>query len=210
MEFLVDVLDVEVHGVGAHAHGLGDLLVEPAVEQVVKHLLFTRGEIGVFWAEFDWPGDGHRVLEGLDHQACDLAGRRRGAVDHILGGAPAYGDVKQLKVEYVFNGKPVTATAPLRMADRMETLAIAGNANVTAAKGISGGSTVWGINLDGGTLTTKGIDYGPHSFSGTTNIKFNGTLIKAKQDNASLITASTGLDFAPDIQAGGAKIDSNG
>ena len=123
---------------------------------------------------------------------------------------PAYGDVKQLKVEYVFNGKPVTATAPLRMADRMETLAIAGNANVTAAKGISGGSTVWGINLDGGTLTTKGIDYGPHSFSGTTNIKFNGTLIKAKQDNASLITASTGLDFAPDIQAGGAKIDSNG
>jgi autotransporter-associated beta strand protein len=89
-------------------------------------------------------------------------------------------------------------------------LTIAGNANVTATNGISGGSTAWGINLDGGTLTTKGIDYGPHSYSGTTNIKFNGTLIKANQDNASFITASTGLDFAPDIQAGGAKIDSNG
>ena len=37
------------------------------------------------------------------------------------------------------------------------------NANVTATNGIFGGTTAWGLNLNGGTLTTKGIDYGPHS-----------------------------------------------
>ena len=84
-------------------------------------------------------------------------------------------------------------------------------ANVTASNGIVGGTTAWGLNLNGGTLTTRGIDYGPHSFSGTTNLNFNGTLVKANQDNANFITVSGGLDsgFNPNIQAGGAKIDTN-
>ncbi len=83
-------------------------------------------------------------------------------------------------------------------------------ANVTATNGIVGGTTAWGLNLNGGTLTTKGIDYGPHAFSGTTNLNFNGTLVKANQDNANFITVNGGLDFAPVVQSGGAKFDTNG
>jgi len=84
-------------------------------------------------------------------------------------------------------------------------------ANVTATNGIVGGTTAWGLNLNGGTLTTKGINYGPHSFSGTTNLNFNGTLVKANQDNTNFITVNGGLDsgFNPNIQAGGAKFDTN-
>jgi autotransporter-associated beta strand protein len=84
------------------------------------------------------------------------------------------------------------------------------NADVTAINGIVGGTTAWGLNLNGGTLTTKGIDYGPHSHFGTVNLNFNGTLVKANQDNANFITATGGLDFNPEIKAGGAKIDTNG
>jgi len=88
---------------------------------------------------------------------------------------------------------------------------IQGNADVTATNGIVGGTTAWGLNLNGGTLTTRGIDYGPHAWgSGTMNLNFNGTLVKANQNNANFITASGGLDFAPVIQSGGARIDSNG
>ncbi len=83
-------------------------------------------------------------------------------------------------------------------------------ANVTAINGIVGGTQAWGLNLNGGTLTTKGIDYGPHSHFGTVNLNFNGTLVKANQDNANFITASGGLDFNPEIKAGGARIDTNG
>ncbi len=83
-------------------------------------------------------------------------------------------------------------------------------ANVTATNGIVGGTTAWGLNLNGGTLTTKGIDYGPHSYFGRANLNFNGTLVKANQDNANFITVNSGLDFSPEIKAGGAKIDTNG
>ena len=76
-----------------------------------------------------------------------------------------------------------------------------------------GGTTAWGLNLNGGTLTTKGIDpTDPHSYSGTTNLNFNGTLVKANQDNANFITVGPGgLDagFNPNIKAGGAKFDTN-
>jgi fibronectin-binding autotransporter adhesin len=89
-------------------------------------------------------------------------------------------------------------------------LTIAGNADVTATTGINGGSTAWGLNLNGGTLTTRSIDYGPHSFNGTTNLNFNGTLIKANATVASFITTTTGFDFNADVQAGGARFDTNG
>lgn len=89
-------------------------------------------------------------------------------------------------------------------------LTIQGNANVTATAGIVGNSTAWGLNLNGGTLTTPGIDYGPHSFNGGTNLNFNGTLVKASADNANFITATGGYDFLPSIQSGGALLDTNG
>lgn len=93
-------------------------------------------------------------------------------------------------------------------------LTIAGTANVTATNGIAAGTTAWGLNLNGGTLTTKGLDYGPHSYFGTTNLNFNGTLVKANRNNANFITVNGGLapdgPLAPEIQAGGAKIDTNG
>jgi autotransporter-associated beta strand protein len=85
------------------------------------------------------------------------------------------------------------------------------SANVTATNGIVGGTTAWGLNLNGGTLTTRGINYGPHSWgTGSVNLNFNGTLVRANQDNADFITTTGGTDFAPLIQAGGAKFDTNG
>ena len=89
-------------------------------------------------------------------------------------------------------------------------LTIQGNANVTATTGIVGNSTAWGLNLNGGTLTTTGINYGPHSFNGTTNLNFNGTLVKAAADNANFVTVTGGYDFVPVIQSGGALLDTNG
>jgi autotransporter-associated beta strand protein len=92
-------------------------------------------------------------------------------------------------------------------------LTIADTANVTATNGFSAdGCTAWGLNLNGGTLTTKGLDYAPHTYGASTNLNFNGTLVKANQTNADFITVSGGLDsgFNPEIQAGGAKIDTNG
>ena len=78
---------------------------------------------------------------------------------------------------------------------RLGQVTIQDTANVTATNGIVGGTTAWGLNLNGGTLTTKGIDYGPHSYSGTTNLNFNGTLVKANQDNANFITVARGTGF---------------
>jgi autotransporter-associated beta strand protein len=89
-------------------------------------------------------------------------------------------------------------------------LTIQGNANVTATAGIVGNSTAWGLNLNGGTLTTPGIDYGPHTYLISSNLNFNGTLVKASADNANFITATGGYDFLPTIQSGGARIDTNG
>jgi autotransporter-associated beta strand protein len=89
-------------------------------------------------------------------------------------------------------------------------LTIQGNANVTATAGIVGNSTAWGLNLNGGTLTTPGIDYGPHTYLISSNLNFNGTLVKASADNANFITATGGYDFAPTIQSGGALLDTNG
>jgi autotransporter-associated beta strand protein len=89
-------------------------------------------------------------------------------------------------------------------------LTIQGNANVTATAGVVGNSTAWGLNLNGGTLTTTGIDYGPHAFNGTTNLNFNGTLVKASANNANFVTVTAGYDFVPVIQSGGARLDTNG
>ena len=93
------------------------------------------------------------------------------------------------------------------------SLTIAGNADVTATNGFSVSTTAWGLNLNGGTLTTSNLSYAPHSFNGTTNLNFNGTLIKANQNNSNfIVVGSGGLDsgFNPSIQAGGARFDTNG
>lgn len=89
-------------------------------------------------------------------------------------------------------------------------LTIQENADVTATAGVVGNSTAWGLNLNGGTLTTTGIDFGPHTFVGSTNLNFNGTLVKAAMDNPDFITTTGGDELAPAIQTGGALLDSNG
>lgn len=89
-------------------------------------------------------------------------------------------------------------------------VSISGSANVTATNGVVGGTTAWGLNLNGGTLTTKGINYGPHFHLLLAGLNFNGTLVKANQNNSNFVTYSGGDFTAPDIQAGGAKIDTNG
>ena len=91
------------------------------------------------------------------------------------------------------------------------TLTLQDNAQLTVADGILGNATAWGIHLNGGTLTTKGINYGPHAyFTSLTGLFFNGTLVRANQDNPAFLSYS-GDDFtAPVVQAGGAKFDTNG
>jgi autotransporter-associated beta strand protein len=91
------------------------------------------------------------------------------------------------------------------------TLTLQGNAQLAVADGIVGGATAWGIHLNGGTLTAKGIDYGPHAYnSSLTGLFFNGTLIRANQDNPAFLSHSGGDFSAPVVQAGGARIDTNG
>jgi len=89
-------------------------------------------------------------------------------------------------------------------------LTIQENAEVTATAGIVGNSTAWGLDLNGGTLTTTGINFGPQSHVGTTNLNFNGTLVKAAADNADFITTTGGSELPPAIQTGGALLDTNG
>ncbi|MFM2297009.1 MAG: hypothetical protein RL117_716 [Verrucomicrobiota bacterium] len=89
-------------------------------------------------------------------------------------------------------------------------LTLQGNAQVIATNGVLGNSTAWGLNLNGGTLTTPSINFGPHAFNGTTNLNFNGTLVRASANNADFVTTTGGYDFTPIIQNGGARIDTNG
>ena len=93
-------------------------------------------------------------------------------------------------------------------------LTLQDTADVTATEGIWANTTAWGMHLNGGTLTTMGINYGPHTYIGSTNLYFNGTTVKANQDNPQFITVAGGLmpdgPSGPDIQAGGARIDTNG
>ena len=58
------------------------------------------------------------------------------------------------------------------------------------------------LNLNGGTVTTQWIEGG----SGSATVNFNGGLIKAKENQGSIIRD---LDVA-NVQSGGLKIDSNG
>jgi autotransporter-associated beta strand protein len=90
-------------------------------------------------------------------------------------------------------------------------LTIQDGAIVTATNGIVGATTAWGLNLNGGTLVTSGIDFGPQSFAGSVvNLNFNSGLVVASQNNSDFLTVTGGLDFAPAIQAGGARINTNG
>jgi len=92
-------------------------------------------------------------------------------------------------------------------------LTIQDTATVTATNGFSISTTAWGLNLNGGTLITSGIQYSPHTFNGSTNLNFNGSLIRANQNNASFITYGVGGNdnaSTPNIQSGGARFDTNG
>ena len=76
------------------------------------------------------------------------------------------------------------------------TLTLQDSAWLTVADGILGNATAWGVNLNGGTLTTKGINYGPHTYDGTVNLFFNGTLVRANQDNPAFL-GTPAADFRP-------------
>jgi autotransporter-associated beta strand protein len=92
-------------------------------------------------------------------------------------------------------------------------LRIQDNAVVTANNGITGNTTAWGLELNGGTLITKSLWAAP--WTSAARMIFNGTLIKASADssaeNPSFITLqSNGNNDPPVIDAGGAKFDTNG
>ena len=91
------------------------------------------------------------------------------------------------------------------------TLTLQDNAQLTVADGILANTTAWGVRLNGGTLTTKGINYGPHAFrTSLTGLFFNSTLVRANQDNPAFLSF-TGGDYSPPVvQSGGARIDTNG
>jgi autotransporter-associated beta strand protein len=86
-------------------------------------------------------------------------------------------------------------------------LTLSGNANVTATNGIYGNTSAWGINLNGGTLTTKGINASDYSTLGA-YLHFNGTTVRASESNPAFVTLSNGTKAY--IGTGGANIDTNG
>jgi autotransporter-associated beta strand protein len=91
------------------------------------------------------------------------------------------------------------------------TLTLQDGAQLSVTDGILGNTTAWGVRLNGGTLTTKGIDYGPHAYLGSlTGLFFNGTLVRANQENPAFLSYSGGDFSAPVVQSGGARIDTNG
>ena len=86
-------------------------------------------------------------------------------------------------------------------------LTLSGSATVTATDGVNGNTAAWGVNLNGGTLTTSGIQASDSNFHGA-YLYFNGTTVRADRDAYSFVTLSNGLKAY--IGAGGAVIDTNG
>ncbi len=66
----------------------------------------------------------------------------------------------------------------------------------------SAGTTQGTYNLNGGTLTTGNVS----GYSGTSTFHFNGGTLQAAADSTSFVVSLT----VADVQAGGAKIDTNG
>jgi len=88
-------------------------------------------------------------------------------------------------------------------------LRIQDNAVVTATNGLTGDTTAWGLELNGGTLITKSLWAAP--WYGSSRLAFNGTLIKANADNPNfIVTQVNGYNDPPTISAGGAKFDTDG
>jgi len=91
------------------------------------------------------------------------------------------------------------------------TLTLQDQAQLSVADGIMANTTAWGIRLNGGTLTTRGINYGPHAYLGSlAGLFFNGTLVRANRNNPAFLSHSGGDYSAPVVQGGGARIDTNG
>jgi autotransporter-associated beta strand protein len=86
-------------------------------------------------------------------------------------------------------------------------LAVSGNAHVTASNGVAGNTTAWGVNLNGGTLTTSGIRASDLNYLGA-YLHFNGTTVRANQANPAFVTLFNGSRAY--IGPGGAIIDSAG
>ncbi len=88
-------------------------------------------------------------------------------------------------------------------------LRIQDNAIVTATNGLSGDTTAWGLELNGGTLITRSLWAAP--WSGQSRLIFNGTQIKANADNPNFITLQpNGHNDPPVIYSGGARFDTDG
>jgi hypothetical protein len=85
-----------------------------------------------------------------------------------------------------------------------------GTVNQSAGTWTDGNKTVLGensggtgnYNLNGGTLLTGRVETGP----GTRNLNLNGGVLKAVRNESNFISANTTVN----VQAGGAKIDTNG
>ncbi|MFO1529124.1 MAG: autotransporter-associated beta strand repeat-containing protein [Kiritimatiellia bacterium] len=81
------------------------------------------------------------------------------------------------------------------------------SANVTAAGGVTDGA-VFGLTLNGGTLTTPSIRAYDMNYAASSHLTFNGTTVVAAQDNASFVTVD-GSNVAY-VGNNGAKFDTNG
>ena len=92
------------------------------------------------------------------------------------------------------------------------SLTLSDSATLTLSSNISGG-TAWGMNLNGGTLTTTRVQTATNNSgypsNGTAAMYFNGGTLRAAGSSTSFVTDAAGNNLAY-IGNGGAIVDSNG
>jgi autotransporter-associated beta strand protein len=86
-------------------------------------------------------------------------------------------------------------------------LTIQDSASVTATNGVIGNTTAWGINLNGGMLTTSSIQASDFTYKGA-YLHFNGGTLRSSRHAHSFVSLFNGSKAY--IGSGGAIIDSNG
>ena len=81
---------------------------------------------------------------------------------------------------------------------------------VTAANGLTGNTTAWGLELNGGTLITKSLWAAPWSWQSPPHLQRHNAH-QSQPDNPSFITLQRQRhNDPPTIGAGGAKFDTDG
>ena len=159
---------------------------------------------------------------GASLSAASFTVQGAGANDPGLGSAilnnlalTTPGDLRVGRWDLIFSGNSVVniggqlrSTADGNGPGDWGRVTLQDNANVTATGGVNSSGSVWGLTLNGGTLTTPGIRAAENSYSAGSRLTFNGTTVVATQNNASFITVdATGQAY---VGSGGAKFDTDG